>query len=45
MPAKNPIKRTDNDAQSIEALLTHLQRVEYIVDAAVIDDPDPLGGG
>lgn len=40
MPAKNPTKRTDNDGQTIEALLTHLQRVEYIVDAAVIDDPE-----
>ncbi|SMC38927.1 hypothetical protein [Janibacter indicus] len=40
MPATNPTKRTDNDAQTIEALLTHLQRIEYIVDAAVIDDPE-----
>lgn len=40
MPATNRTKRTDNDAQTIEALLTHLQRIEYIVDAAVIDDPE-----
>lgn len=40
MPAKNRVKRTDNDAQTIEALLTHLLRVEFIVDAAIIDDPE-----
>ena len=40
MPAKNRVKRTDKDAQTIEALLTHLLRVEFIVDAAIIDDPE-----
>lgn len=43
MPATHRTKGTDNDAQTIEALLTHLQRVEYIVDAAVIDDPEDPG--
>lgn len=41
MTMPTPIQPSDrDDSQTVEALLTHLKRVEWVIDAAIVTDPE-----